>query len=162
MLGQCKEKSECWYFLGCLKLQPSVHKSSKHFGYSFAFDYPTLWNALPNDIWAALFVAKFRRRLKTYLYNKVRDPCYAPGHEYRIMFCLLRLRIFSQVEIKCYRVELELEISHRVWQIGGKAMLICFIHMVVCLQSKMQQWGIYITSSLKIHHLYQKSLYYQM
>ena len=61
-------------FLVVPKFQPSVHKSSKQFGYSFAFDAPTLWNALPDDIQAALSVATFRRRLKTYLYNKAYPP----------------------------------------------------------------------------------------
>ena len=32
------------------KFQPSVHKSVKQFGYSFAFDAPTVWNALPDEI----------------------------------------------------------------------------------------------------------------
>ena len=32
------------------KFQPSLHKSVKQFGYSFAFDAPTLWNALRDEI----------------------------------------------------------------------------------------------------------------
>ena len=36
-------------------------------GYSFAFDAPTLWNALPDNIRAAPPLATFRNRLKTYL-----------------------------------------------------------------------------------------------
>ena len=56
------------------KFHPSVHKSSKQFGYSFAFDAPTLWNALPDNIRAAPSLATFRNRLKTYLYNKAYPP----------------------------------------------------------------------------------------
>ena len=52
------------------KFQPSVHKSIKQFGYSFAFDAPTVWNALPEEICASPSLASFRKRLKTYLYTK--------------------------------------------------------------------------------------------
>ena len=31
----------------------SVHKSSKQFGFSFAYDAPNLWNELPDDIHSA-------------------------------------------------------------------------------------------------------------
>ena len=37
-----------------LQFQPSIHKSAKLFGYSFAFDDPTLWNAFPDEIHASL------------------------------------------------------------------------------------------------------------
>ena len=37
-------------FLVVPKFQPSIHKSVKQFGYSFAFDAPILWNALPDEI----------------------------------------------------------------------------------------------------------------
>ena len=40
-------------FLAIPKFQPSVHKSIKEFGYSFAFDAPTVWNALPEEIHAS-------------------------------------------------------------------------------------------------------------
>ena len=36
-------------FLVIPKFQPSVHKSVKQFGHSFAFDAPTVWNALPDS-----------------------------------------------------------------------------------------------------------------
>ena len=52
------------------KFQPSVHKSVKQFGYSFAFDAATVWNALPKEIRASPSLASFRNRLKTYLYTK--------------------------------------------------------------------------------------------
>ena len=37
-------------FLVIPKFQSSVHKSAKQFGYSFAFDAPTVWNALPEAV----------------------------------------------------------------------------------------------------------------
>ena len=53
---------------------PSVHKSKKHFGHSFAFDAPTLWNDLPDDICSALTLACFRKKLKSYLFDKAFPP----------------------------------------------------------------------------------------
>ena len=34
-------------FLNVQKFQPKIHKSTKQFGFSFAFDAPTVWNSLP-------------------------------------------------------------------------------------------------------------------
>ena len=73
--NQCVEVATCIVeittgsFLSVPKFQPSVYKSSKQ-SYSFAFDAPTLRNALPDDIRAAPSLGTFRKRLKTYLYNK--------------------------------------------------------------------------------------------
>ena len=39
----------------------------------------------------------------TPLSSVVGDPCYVPGHEYQIIFCLLHLRVCSLAEIKCYK-----------------------------------------------------------
>ena len=61
-------------FLVIPKFQPSVHKSVKQFGYSFAFDAPTGWNALPEEIRASPSLASFRKCLKTYLYTKAYPP----------------------------------------------------------------------------------------
>ena len=61
-------------FLVIPKFQPSVHKSIKRFGYSFAFDAPTVWNALPEEICASPSLASFRKCLKTYLYTKAYLP----------------------------------------------------------------------------------------
>ena len=61
-------------FLVILKFQPSVHKSVKQFGYSFAFDAPSVWNALPEEIHASPSLASFRKCLKTYLYTKAYPP----------------------------------------------------------------------------------------
>ena len=41
------------------KFYPSVHKPVKQFGNSFAFDAPTVWIALPDEIHASLSLASF-------------------------------------------------------------------------------------------------------
>ena len=61
-------------FLVIPKFCPSVHKSVKQFGNSFAFDAPTVWNALPDTIRASPLLASFRRHLKTHLYTKAYPP----------------------------------------------------------------------------------------
>ena len=73
-LYNSKRSQNASSFLAVRKFQPSVHKSSKQFGYSFEFDAPTLWNAIPNDIRTAPSLGTFRNRLKTYLYNKAYPP----------------------------------------------------------------------------------------
>ena len=52
----------------------SVFKSAKHFGHSFAFDAPKIWNDLPQDVRSATSVASFRKKLKTYLFPKANPP----------------------------------------------------------------------------------------
>ena len=52
------------------KFRPTIHKSTEQFGFSFAFDAPTVWNSLPEDICASPIIASFRKKLKTYLYAK--------------------------------------------------------------------------------------------
>ena len=61
-------------FLVIPKFCPFVHKSVKQFGNSFAFDAPTVWNALPDEIRASPSLASFRKQLKTYLYTKAYPP----------------------------------------------------------------------------------------
>ena len=61
-------------FLNVPKFQPTIHKSTKQFGFSFAFDAPTVWNSLPEDIHASPTTASFRKKLKTYLYAKAYPP----------------------------------------------------------------------------------------
>ena len=61
-------------FLVILKCYPSVHKSVKQFGNSFAFDAPTVWNAPPDEICVSPSPASFRKQLKTYLYTKAYPP----------------------------------------------------------------------------------------
>ena len=56
------------------KFYPSVHKSIKQFGYSFAFDAPTVWNAMLDEIRASPSLASFRKQLKAYLYTKAFPP----------------------------------------------------------------------------------------
>ena len=53
-------------FFNVPKFQPTFHKSTRQFGFSFAFDAPTVWNSLPEDIRASPTIASFRRKLKTY------------------------------------------------------------------------------------------------
>ena len=61
-------------FLVIPKFCPSVHKSVKQFDNSFAFDAPTVWNALPDEIRASPSLASFRKQLKTHLYTKAYPP----------------------------------------------------------------------------------------
>ena len=66
-------------FLVIPKFYPSVHKSVKQFGINFAFDAPTVWNALSDEIRASPSLAYFRKQLKTYLYPKAYPPGSSPG-----------------------------------------------------------------------------------
>ena len=61
-------------FLNVPNFQPTIHKSTKQFGFSIAFDAPTVWNSLPEDIHASPTIAIFRKKLKTYLYTKAYPP----------------------------------------------------------------------------------------
>ena len=61
-------------FLNVPKFQPTIHKSTKQFGFSFAFDAPTVWNSLPEDIHSSPTIASFRKKLKPYLYAKAYPP----------------------------------------------------------------------------------------
>ena len=61
-------------FLNVPKFQPTIHKSTKQFGFTFAFDAPTVWNSLPEDIRASPTIASFRKKLKTYIYAKAYPP----------------------------------------------------------------------------------------
>ena len=57
-------------FLVIPKFYLSIYKSVKQFGYSFALDAPTVWNALPDEIRGSPTLASFKRQLKTYLTTK--------------------------------------------------------------------------------------------
>ena len=48
----------------------SVYKSVKHFGHSFVFDARKIWNKLPDYVSCAIYIASFRKKLKTYLFAK--------------------------------------------------------------------------------------------
>ena len=50
-------------FLVVPKFYPSTHKSVKQFRYSFAFNAPTVWNVLPDEIHASPSLASFRKKL---------------------------------------------------------------------------------------------------
>ena len=52
----------------------SVFKSRKHFGLSFAFDAPMIWNDLPHKVRSANSLATFRSKLKLYLFGKAYPP----------------------------------------------------------------------------------------
>ena len=57
-----------------VSLQIIESMSVKHFGHSFVFDAPKIWNELPHDMRSATSVASFRKKLKTYLFAKVYAP----------------------------------------------------------------------------------------
>ena len=63
-------------FLVIPKFQPSIHKSVKQSGYSFAFDAPPphVLYALPDEIHASPSLASFRKHLKAYLYILAYPP----------------------------------------------------------------------------------------
>ena len=52
----------------------SVFKSAKHFGHSFAFDAPKIWNDHPQEVRSETSVASFKNKLKTYLFAKDYPP----------------------------------------------------------------------------------------
>ena len=52
----------------------SVFKSRKHFGLSFAYDAPIIWNDLPDEVRSANSLASFRSNLKSYLFGKAYPP----------------------------------------------------------------------------------------
>ena len=111
-------------FLNVPKFQPKIHKSTKQFGFSFAFDAPTVWNLLPEDIRASPTIASFRKKLKTYLYAKAYPPWLISSYGFSVVltyFCpwtlnlhiaivLLRLRVHYSVEIKRYKSQIRIRI----------------------------------------------------
>ena len=76
-------------FLNVQKFQHKIHKSTKQFGFCFAFDVPTVWNSLPEDIRASSTIAYFRKKLKTYLFTKA---CREESVKYQT--CSIFLRLF--------------------------------------------------------------------
>ena len=52
----------------------SIYKSKKQFGLSFAYDVPMIWNDLPDDVRSAKSLSSFRKKLKTYLFEKAYPP----------------------------------------------------------------------------------------
>ena len=60
-----------WRFLNSTLLYTN---KKNHFGHRFAFDAPTLWNDLPDDVRSAPILACFRKKLKSYLFDKTFPP----------------------------------------------------------------------------------------
>ena len=56
-----------WRFLNSVHLYMN---KKKHLGHSFAFDAPTVRNDLLDEVHSAPTLACFRKRLKSYLFNK--------------------------------------------------------------------------------------------
>ena len=52
----------------------SIYKSKTHFGLSFAYDAPRIWNDLPDDVHSAKSLSSFRKKLKTYSLKKLTHP----------------------------------------------------------------------------------------
>ena len=61
-------------FLEVPHFTTSIYKSSNHFGLSFAYDAPKIWNDLPDDVHLATSLHSFRRKLKTYLFAQAYPP----------------------------------------------------------------------------------------
>ena len=110
-------------FLNVPKFQPTVHKSTEQFGFSFAFDAPTVWNSSPEDICASPTIASFRQKLKTYLHKGISSLAHFPYGFFVVLtyFCpwtlnlhiaivLLRLRVHYSVEIKRHKSRIRIRI----------------------------------------------------
>ena len=52
----------------------SVDKFSKHFGLSFAYDSPKIWNDLPDGVRSTTSLNSFRKKLKIYLFAQAYPP----------------------------------------------------------------------------------------
>ena len=61
-------------FLEVPHFSTSIYKSAKHFGHSFAYDAPRIWNDLPDDVRSATSLHSFRRKLKTFLFAQAYPP----------------------------------------------------------------------------------------
>ena len=61
-------------FLEVPHFATSIYKSSMHFGLSFAYDAPKIWNDLPKDVRSATSLHSFRRKLKTCLFAQAYPP----------------------------------------------------------------------------------------
>ena len=56
--------------LEVLYFATSIYKSTKHFGLSFTYDAPKIWNDLSDDVCSATSLHSFRKKLKNYLFAK--------------------------------------------------------------------------------------------
>ena len=64
-------------FLVVLNFQWTIYKSTRQFGFSFAFDAATIWNALPNDVCTCPSIDSFKRKLNAYFFS-IAYPPYLP------------------------------------------------------------------------------------
>ena len=60
--------------LYCLKSGTLLFQYINHFGLSFSYDAPKIWNDLPDDVHSASFHHSIRKKLKTYLFAKAYPP----------------------------------------------------------------------------------------
>ena len=79
----------------------SVFKSRKHFGLSFTYDAPMIWNDLPDEVHSANSLASFRSKLKFYLFGKAstldfqkEGPSQLIDHTSSIIITQTRRRLF--------------------------------------------------------------------
>ena len=101
-------------FLNVPKCQPTIHKSTKQSGFSFAFDATTVWNSLPEDICSSPTIASFRKKLKTYLYAKAYPPQLIFSYGFSmvlIYFSPWTLNLHIAIVLLCLRVHYSLEIK---------------------------------------------------
>ena len=101
-------------FLNVPKFQPTIHKSTKQFGFSFAFDASTVWNSPPEDIHALSTIASFRKKLNTYLYTKAYPPLFIFSYGFSVVLaylCPWTLILHIAVVLLCLRVHFSMEIK---------------------------------------------------
>ena len=116
----------------------SVFKSRKHFGLSFAYDAPMIWNDLPDEVHSANSLASFRSKLKSYLFGKAYPPWVLNIEQ---CICVMRLRICLLTEIKRYKSAIRIRIriaEHAVLHlknIGQIIILTPFLTFVVLLEN---------------------------
>ena len=73
-IAHAKAKLVYRVFLEVPHFATSIYKSSKHFGLSFAYEAPKIWNDLPDDVRLATSLHSFRRKFKTYLFAHAYPP----------------------------------------------------------------------------------------
>ena len=115
-------------FLVIPKFCPSVRKSVKQFGNSFAFDAPTVWNTLPDEIRASASLGLLQKAAQNLpvhqsiptlawiiplAFSVVLDPFYAPGYrnfDVCFLFCCA-LESSCLERLSAIKVQLELEFT---------------------------------------------------
>ena len=86
ILGLAWNRAEVNLRVFCLRSPhfASIYKSKKQFGLSFAYDAPIIWNDLPDDVRSAKSLSSFRKKLKTYLFEKAYPPQFFPLFSFRL------------------------------------------------------------------------------